>query len=187
MGFKICWIAFQDLRKDQILDHIGFLDSGEADPANEAPFSGVEIPAGWFIVFVNQYGFVTPDRLASWSIQSRIIACQIHEGIMASEAYGYRQGQHIWHVEHEAYKGIGHLLVEGSPPPAFEAIEKQERLRQATGPKFESFKIDCIFEIPVATAFAECGYRHDRYRFEWGEPQFTRLEARQNGSVDGGR
>jgi hypothetical protein len=30
---------------------------------------------------------------------------------------------------------------------------------------------------PVEVAAAVCKYRHDRWKFEWGKPQFTQLDV----------
>ena len=36
--------------------------------------------------------------------------------------------------------------------------------------------VDYVFDIPVRLAEDLCGYRHDRWKFDWGQPVFTRLE-----------
>jgi hypothetical protein len=38
-----------------------------------------------------------------------------------------------------------------------------------------TLSFDYTFDIPVEVAAAVCKYRHDRWKFEWGNPQFTRL------------
>jgi hypothetical protein len=34
---------------------------------------------------------------------------------------------------------------------------------------------DYVFDIPVELASMICGYRHDRWKFDWGQPSFTCL------------
>jgi hypothetical protein len=36
--------------------------------------------------------------------------------------------------------------------------------------------VDYMFDVPVELAAELTGFRHDRWKFEWGRPQFTKLE-----------
>ena len=36
--------------------------------------------------------------------------------------------------------------------------------------------VDFVFDVPVQLAAELCGYQHDRWKFDWGEPVFSRLE-----------
>ncbi len=173
MGFKISWIGFHGATKDQVLQTAGLRDTGEGDEANEAPFSGAEIPGGWFILFSNDFDFASPERVASFSSDCRIVACQVHEGIMASISYAIERGTSRWQIEHNSQKHSNDLSVTGSPPATFHSI--QDRLRQLQADS-QAPRANYIFEIPVETAESVCGYRHDRWRFAWGKPIFTRLE-----------
>jgi len=47
--------------------------------------------------------------------------------------------------------------------------------KQQTTAGGETLSFDYTFDIPVEVAAAFCKYRHDRWKFEWGKPQFTRL------------
>jgi hypothetical protein len=176
VGFKASWIGFDGKGKSDVLEMVGLKDTGEPDEANEAPFSGAEIPGGWFILFSNNFDFVTPNRLARLSVDCRIVACQVHEGVMVSAAFGYERGRGVWELAHNAQQSLNDLTVVGSPPPSFEAIRR--RLTQEQDAATDG-DVDYIFDIPVEVAAAAVGnYRHDRWKFEWGQPQFTRLEAR---------
>ena len=101
-GFKISWIGFHGKGKVGALKAAGLRETGEPDEANEAPFSGAEIPDGWFVLFSNDFAFVSPERLARLSVDCRIVACQIHEGIMFSAAYGYERGSRVWELVHQS-------------------------------------------------------------------------------------
>jgi hypothetical protein len=174
VGFRISWIGFDGKRKASALEMAGLKDAGEPDEFNETPFSGAEIPGGWFILFSNDFGFVSRERLAQLSIDCRIIACQVHEGIMFSAAYGYERSNRMWELAHDAQQGIDDLSVSGSPPPSFESIRRRLTQRQET--TFGG-AVDYIFDIPVEVAAAICGYRYGRLKFEWGTPQFSRLDV----------
>jgi hypothetical protein len=175
VGFKISWIGFDGKGKSVALEMLCLQATGEPDEANEAPFSGAEFPDGWFILVANDFEFVSPDRLAQLSVDCRVVACQVHEGIMVSAAYGYEHGNCVWELAHEALQGIDDLSVVGSPPPSFESIRR--RLTQEQETKVGD-GVDYIFDIPLEVAAAVCKYRHDQWEYEWGVPQFTRLEAR---------
>jgi hypothetical protein len=170
MGFKVSWIGFDGIGKTEVLQSAGLQDTGEPDEATEAPFSGAEIPGGWFILFANDFDFVSRKRLARLSFDCRIVACQVHEGVMVSAAYGYERGNRVWEIAHDGQRGTNDLSVVGSPPPSFESIRRRLTQEQEA----EAGDVDYIFDIPVEVAAAICNYRHDR----WGIARFTRLAAR---------
>jgi hypothetical protein len=175
VGFKISWIGFDGRGKTSALEIVGLKDTGEPDEVNEAPFSGAEIPGGWFILFSNDFQFVSRERLAQLSIDCRIIACQVHEGIIFSAAYGYERRNRVWELAHNAQQSIDDLSISGSPPPSFESIRQRLTRRQEAR---AGSGVDYIFDIPVEVATAICKYRYGRLKFEWGTPQFTRLDVR---------
>jgi hypothetical protein len=175
VGFRISWIGFDGKGRTSALEMVGLRDTGEPDEANEAPFSGAEIPGGWFILFSHDFQFASRERLAQLSIDCRIIACQVHEGIMFSAAYGYERGNRVWDLAHNAQQGIYDLSVSGSPPLSYESIRQRlTRKQEATA----GSGVDYIFDIPVEVAAAICKYRYGQLKFEWGRPQFTRLDDR---------
>lgn len=47
--------------------------------------------------------------------------------------------------------------------------------KQQTMAGGETLSFDYTFDIPVEVAAAVCTYHHDRWKFEWGKPHFTRL------------
>jgi hypothetical protein len=173
MGFRISWIGFQGVIKDQALERLDLRDTGELDEANEAPFSAASIPGEWFILFSNDFLFASSERLVSLSRDCRTLACQVHEGIMVSNALSYERGVCVWQIMHNHQNGPDDLSVTGSPPEAFRSI--RDRLMQLQDEQ-RGRGVDYVFDVPVETAAKMCGYRHDRVRFEWGKPNFTRLE-----------
>ena len=171
MSFKVSWIGFDRKGKAEVLQSAGLHDTGEPDEANEAPFSGAEMPGGWFILFANDFDFVSRKRLAQLSADCRVVGCQVHEGVMVSAAYGYERGNRVWELVHDGQRSMDNLSVFGAPPPSFDEIRRrltQQHEAEAGG------DVDYIFDIPVDVAAAVCNYRHDR----WGIAEFTRLAAR---------
>ena len=49
--------------------------------------------------------------------------------------------------------------------------------KQQTTAGGETLSFDYTFDITVEVAGAFCKYRHDRWKFEWGKPEFTRLDV----------
>jgi hypothetical protein len=176
LGFKISWIGFQGITKHQALEKAGLRDTEEIDEANEASFSGAEIPHGWFILFSNDFRFASPERVGSLSADCLTLGCQVHEGIMVSASSAFERGAKLWQIEYDSQNRSRDLSVSGSPPATFRFIQDRLRRLQAQQDNAEPLRVDYIFDIPVATAESVCGYRHDRWRFEWGQPKFTRLK-----------
>lgn len=179
MGFSISWIGFHGLTKAEVLELVGAVDTGVVDEANEAPLSGAEIPRGWYILFSNDFSYVSKELLKSRSARGVVIACQVHEGCMVSAACGYDRGTERWAVRHVSEIGIRDLTISGSPPPAFAAI--RDRLSgQQNADGGADARVDYFFDIPIETASAVCAYRHDRWKFDWGRPVFTVLNTRND-------
>jgi hypothetical protein len=154
----------------------GLRGTAESDEANEAPFSGAEIPGGWFVLFSNDFGFATSERVASFSSDCRTVACQVHEGIMVSSSCAFERGAKLWQIEHNFQEHANDLSITGSPPATFHSIRDRLMQLQAQQDDSRVLRVDHIFDIPLETAESVCGYRHDRWLFAWGRPDFTRLE-----------
>jgi len=67
-----------------------------------------------------------------------------------------------------------HIPDDRESPPGSTLRQMQKQQTTAGG---ETLSFDCTFDIPVEVAAAVCKYRHDRWKFEWGKPQFTRLDV----------
>jgi hypothetical protein len=93
---------------------------------------------------------------------------------MFSAAFLYRDGHRMWELVHDAREGIDNLSIDGFPPRSFESIRRVQIQKQQETPR----GVDYIFDIPVEVAAGVCNYRHDQWQFEWGTPQFTRLDVR---------
>ncbi len=175
MGFKISWIGFKGLSKGDVLSNIGFHDSGRHDDANEASFSLAELPTGWSILFSNDIEFGSPENLRSLSNGADILSCQVHEGVMYSAVHQAAEGRDLWSVCHDCQIDMYNLSVSRNPPSIFADISKALHAKQDENGGVDA-GVDYIFDIPVEVAFQLTGYRHDRWRFDWGEPSFTVIE-----------
>jgi len=178
VGFKISWLGFKGLSKSDVLGHIGFHDSGQPNDGNEAPFSLAQLPTGWSILFANDFTFGAAEHLRPLSVGCEIVACQVHEGIMYSAAHQASGGHDVWSIWHDNDVDLYDLNVSGQPPSFLSEVRSSRQAEQdAQGGKDAG--VDYIFDIPVEVAFRLTGYRYDRWRFDWGEPEFTAIERKR--------
>jgi hypothetical protein len=177
MGFKICWMAVQGVGKDELLSREHLQDTGRIDEAQEAPWSGAQLPDGWFLLWSNRFDDLSADRLARLSSGGRLVGCQVHEGVMESLAVGYSDGQEVWAVSHDSDRGPTDLTVRGRPPAGFKDI-RMRLLEEQRVENLGEALVDYVVDIPIELANSICGYRHDRWKFDWGQPNFTELEPK---------
>jgi hypothetical protein len=176
MGYSISWLAVQGLSKEQTLEAIQLRDTGKPDEANDSPQSGAAFPGDWYVVFLNKFDhpLVSAENLSRLSHNCIVIAGQIEEHVMYSSCCEYRAGSQNWSVSHDAQKDIFNLETDGQLPDHFSGI-KAEMLKQQIAEGGQNAEVDFIFDVPVMVGEKACGYRHDRWNYDWGEPVFTEL------------
>lgn len=174
MGYSISWIAFYGLSKSEVLSRTHLIDTAEPDEANESPISGSELPARWYVLFLNEFmhPYVSPESLRELSVGCTVVGCQVEEHVMSSGSFLYQNGTCIWNVVHAAAKGLYDLQIDGNPPESFAASEFRQAQDEAGG---QMAGVDHMFDAPVELARRICGYRHDLWKFDWGQPLFTKL------------
>jgi len=158
MGFSLSWIAVKGKPTKAVCDEFGFRPSGEREEIPEADLSAAEMPSGWYLIVSNHSERIGTDaalqRLSSSGCE--IVTCFVEEHVMVSKATGWKDGQMIWSVTHDAQKGQQHLEVKGEPPPEFAAI------RDGLLAKKTPDTCDYIFDIPVEIARSVTSYRYDQ-------------------------
>ncbi len=171
MGFKICWLGFSGRSRDEVLAALHLTDTGIVEEVPESPISVTSVPNGWTIVWLNRFDhpFAEDASLRLFSQGCTVIAVHVHEGIMFSGVEFYRDGAPVWSVTHNAQEGTHDLETEGILPETFAEIRARLTDREGAA--------DYIFDIPIEMAMTLTGFRHDQWRFDWGEPRFT--EARE--------
>jgi hypothetical protein len=178
MGFKISWYAVQGRTKTAALAIAGLTDTGVHEEVPEASYSAAEFPRGWVIVWSEDFDFASAEHLALLSVHEVILSCQIHEGIMYSAARLHENGKEIWSVSHSSWEGRDNLEISGTPPTQLAGIrdEQFEKRREQESVAASGMSVDYVWNIPVMLAESICGHRHDRWRYDWGRPQFTIAE-----------
>jgi hypothetical protein len=177
MGYAISWMALKGKAKSNVLASLELHDTGQPDDANESPVSGAEFPNGWYVLFLNDYShpLVEPSSVERLSHGCEIIVCLVEEHVMASSAAMYQNGRRTWEIMHQGDgDNVYDLTVEGTPPHTYEAL-RQRLTKQQQDEGGRAAEVDYIFDIPLELAFEICGYRHDRWKFDWGRPNFTAL------------
>jgi hypothetical protein len=147
---------------ESVRDALGLRATDTREQIPEADITGVELPGGWYMVVSNRDGLhLTSDEvLARLSTVGEAIACFVEEHVMFSSAARWQSGRRVWSVEHDAQRGIEHLIAEGDLPPKFASIRDELRSKQeaAGGRKAD---VDYIFDVPVALVYDLTGWRHD--------------------------
>jgi hypothetical protein len=173
MGYRISWLAGEGIGRERLLAALDLSDTGEPDEANEATFSVADLPTGWTVLWANDEEYANEARGAELSRNRfRTIAVHVNETCMHSTAALFENGQRYWRLHHEGDERIDVLEAEGFLPDEAGEIEKIARAQQAEE-NAGSAKVDYLFDIPLNVAKTVCGYKHDQWRFDWGEPSFT--------------
>lgn len=170
------WILVDGIDEGALYDALDLAATTETpDPhdlgTSYVPLAGAALKSGSCAVFA-QYALVmdatvgtNPARLMRLPRSSRCFTCVVLEHAMVSYASLWQDGQYAWQIRHDRNQGAGHLEVRGDLPSAFGdirniAMEKQ-RAEQAR-PKADGWGVDYVFDVPIDTAEAITGYRHDR-------------------------
>lgn len=175
MGFRISWLAFHGINRAECLTRLGLAETGQIDEANEEPFSLTDLPSGWHILFVNDVLYASEQRASALSKDCTVVASQINETTMYSRSALYRDGAELWTVTHDSEKGLRHLDISGDIPAEVAGI-REDLLTQLEANGGDASDTDYIFDVPVELAFNQTGYRHDRWKFDWGEPEFHEVK-----------
>jgi hypothetical protein len=153
MGVSLSWFAVRGKAPEVVLRDFGLKNVGKQ--YHKTPFCGGVLPAGWFLVVHGRHEF-TNDEVQRLSRGGEVVACFVEEHVMVSRAAGWKDGQQIWCVTHDAQESDRHLEVEGEPPAGFAAI--RDRL---TKQQEEDGGADFIWDIPVDLAKEITGYSHE--------------------------
>jgi hypothetical protein len=171
MGFSISWIGFRGISKAEVLSRTSLRDTGVLDDALESPFSIAEFPDGWIILHSNDFNYASPEKVARLSSGCRVIACLIEEHVMFSAAACFEDANNVWSIVHDSERGIYALETTGYLPAEFAAARDQLSKEQDDNGGDKS-DVDFIFDVPLDTAAAICGYKHDIWTGDSGDPSF---------------
>ncbi len=116
---------------------------------------------GWHLMVIDHDQRLVDDAfLRAISRGGVALGCFVEEHVMYSHATAWRDSSKEWSLVHESERGALHLEVEGTPPSSFAKLRAERESAQRSEEQSES-TVDHIFDIPVAVAEAETGFRHD--------------------------
>jgi hypothetical protein len=162
MGYAVSWFAVSGKDPQRVLQELGLSPTGETEEVPDAPIVCAHLPAGWFLVFVNRDSPVVfwEEPLARLSAGCRVVSCEIEEHVMFSSATCHSNGERVWHVAHDAQKGIYHLETQGQMPPELDGILQSLKNEQDLEGG-EKADVDYIHDVAIELAKAITGFRHD--------------------------
>ena len=162
MGCSQSWLAVRGKRSTAVLETLGLRGTGTREEIAESPIVGAELPNGWYLVVADRSGhpLMRDQTLQRLSAGCEVVTGDVEEHVMVSIATGWKEGQRVWSLTHDAQRDMEHLQTEGELPAAFAGIRDRLRSEQqaAGGRKAE---VDYIFDLPVELAATLTGYRHD--------------------------
>lgn len=169
MGLSLSFIASQG---PDPLESLGLSADGKTLRAEPLPppakFVAFEI-GGWRVVMSDDHRFASRERVSAAAQGGVAIGVYLEEHVMVSGAFGAKDGQLTWSVQHDPEHGLEHLDVWGDPPGALAAI--RERLLAELQ---EDDEVDALFSAPLDLAAGVCGFHP--HAFE-GEVDLTVLSV----------
>ncbi len=194
MGWSLSWTAVRGKPPEAVLEAHGLRRTGAAWdlPDRKHPYGWAELDGGWVLVASSPSGALEAEKrrtgkgllalrawhdprfldeseasdgfLASLSTGCEVVCCYLEEHVMVSRAAGWRDGDRIWSVLHDAQEGsVADLQVEGAAPPPLGPLAAAARAEQAATPE----GVDFLFDVPIDLAKALTAFRHDEAEREY--------------------
>jgi hypothetical protein len=176
MAFSLSWVGVKGKTAETVRNELGLHAMGGREELPDSDITGVSMPGGWYLIVANRFGhkLLHERNLKTVSASAELVTCEVEEHVMVSIATGWKNGQRIWSVGHDAQKEQEHLVDWGELPAIYADIKNQlEADQQAAGG--EKADVDYIFDIPVELAEKLTGFRHDKQMPELGEYPFEVL------------
>jgi hypothetical protein len=176
VGFNMSWVIVDGINESALYEALDLAATDETpDPydlgTSYVPLAGAALKSGSSAVFA-QYSLVMdptvgtkPARLTRLPARSRCITCVVLEHAMVSYAGLWQDGRYAWQIRHDSRQGEQHLEVSGDLPSAFASLRDialEAQRAQEAGSKSDEWRVDYTFDVPLDTAAAITGYRHDR-------------------------
>ena len=169
MGLSLSFIASQG---PDPLESLGLSADGKTLRAEPVPpparFVAFDL-GGWRIIMSDDHRFASRERVSAAAQGGVAIGVYLEEHVMVSGAFGAKDGQLTWSVQHDPEHGLEHLDVWGDPPGALASI--RERLLAELQ---EDDEVDALFSAPLDLAAGICGFHPHEHE---GEVDLTVLSV----------
>ena len=166
MGYQVAWVAVRGKPSAALLNQLRLQSIGTAqgDPWPDVrdyngSIIGAALTNGWYLLLADSDdGWI--ERLTSGSLFPRIsrnaeaVTCFFHEGIMASQATGWKNGRQLWFLSYDGSNGPGEYETWGQVPAEFAALREECERQQRQSP---DSRVDYLFDAPVNLAEALVG------------------------------
>lgn len=153
MGLSLSFIAS---RGPDPLECLGLSADGKTLRAEPLPpparFVAFDLD-GWRIVMSDDHRFASRERVSAASRGGVAIGVYLEEHVMVSGAFGAKDGELTWSVQHDPDHGLEHLDAWGDPPGALASI--RERLLAELQ---DDDEVDTLFSAPLDLAAGICGF-----------------------------
>src|SRR5260370_18685448 len=162
MGYSLSWLAIKGKSPQAVCDELGFHRTGTRQDCAGDDLCAAELRSDWYLIVAEGCERVAPDSvLERLTSDCEAVTCFVEEHVMVSHATGWKNGQKIWSVIHDAQVALEHLEAEGELPAGYSQI--RDRLLSKKE-KERGGKADCdyIFDIPVETGKSITGCRYDQ-------------------------
>lgn len=159
MGFSLAWLAVKGKSPADLQQALGLIQTGKHGLYGEHYMVGVMLPSGWYVLIANScdHAMVLSPAISKGC---EMVAATLEEHVMYSGVYGWRDGQEIWSLVHDAQQGMLHLETKGNLPPEYAAIFARLSAEQTKEGGADA-DVDFYFDIPLETAQAIVGFKHD--------------------------
>ncbi|SHJ44509.1 hypothetical protein SAMN02745181_2082 [Rubritalea squalenifaciens DSM 18772] len=101
--------------------------------------------------------FHRPEIRALLSTGCEIMFCTLEDHVMASECALWRNGEEVWHVQHNNELSVYHLDARGDIPPRYLAI-KQDHMDTQCAEGGERGQTDHMLTVPIQLAAELTGF-----------------------------
>lgn len=163
MGFSLTWCAVPAKHAEAFLRELALAPTGKIeDNIPSSLITTAKLDTGWELLVYNKYQcpFLEEGDLRRLSADYYIIFCLVEEHMMASASEMWSGGERRWRLSHEGENGPKGLEVDGDPPYLYTTVRAEmEHAQIAAGG--DNANVDYIFEIPLRTAQALVGFKHD--------------------------
>jgi hypothetical protein len=180
MSYSVSWIAVRGKTPRKIRLALGLQASGVWQPEPDCPIAGAMLTSGWYLVRAEGFTSVLSDPTvgAELSQGCDLVTCSVNEAEHLSAAGQWENGERLWVIRHDGWRGRRSVETYGTLPLGFESIE-DELL------ELEEADRDAFYEMPINAAEALTGYRHDAKRTNIKDNGYELLIAGR-GSESGG-
>lgn len=177
MSYSIAYAAFRNVDKTALLEYFRLRDTGEHDLYNESPFSGGDLPSGWYLIWSNDLIWGADEKkFTELSKDAEIIVGIAEETTMTFVTSSFFRGEKVWSVVHDAQNNLRHLEYEGELPDSFDEIRQRNIALQDAVDETNQLSVDHYASIPSELFASITGFLYSHALTSGEQINFTALQ-----------